>query len=390
MLANLQAGSGDAVALNWRPVDIESCRRWPAVIVFVALLGMVAAPAPAQTSCPASDDPESIAYDFPRRDGNDEAMLAPARKALEAVAPAQLDAPPGCIRQRMTSVGQDFVITGEDSDPIPRRVYREGDTTPRFFVLRLERPDVPNLFGLVSNAADGRYLIIRFYSGIPNAADLRPAIQELVATGKWLIGYTPATQSFQHWVSPGRPVPRPGPWQADNEPVLVSGEAEVLWTATITGIVHRPSGFQCPWVLPRSRIRLWSVASTEARVNCRYSITADGRTDAVSLSLERAPGADVKQEIEYFRQTARSTGGFEVERPSSLRPLPRAVETYFMRRGRTVYGALALPAGDWMAIGQTIHYAESESARDLSRGAAELMQSVSDFFRRRPASRRGD
>lgn len=348
-----------------------------ALVATALALVLIAQPVMALDTCRSEADPDATIFPFPLRDGTDDAMIEPVVEAVREVSPEALAAPFTCERTTFSTPAGQVSLSGENTDPYPRRAITRGrGQAMLIYLLPVRRPDDPrNLYALVSTAPEGRQYVTHFFVGVPDDASLTAAIREFIETGEFWFNIGEGPLGLAHWVPGGVPAPPPGMPPRPGLEVLVSGERE-NYESTAAAIRQVGSNLSCPREIPDSRMRLWGVrAGGDGSLNCQYRVRANER-DGVVVAIEPAPGALLSDDVDFTRSRLAETAQ-EAPAPRLDPPLPEGVETLFFRRRDSSIWVFLMQRSDWIVTVTSIHDADPSNDQDVLTVVRALLELVS-------------
>jgi len=281
---------------------------WWKLSGLVAALLIAVAPAAASPCKTQGNVDEPIK--FPRNDANDVPI---ARSMIPIIFPevtSALRAALTCTRSTISTPIGDYVLGGENDDPISRLAVRaDGQPGPAAYLAH--PPTNPGLFALVVHFTDSLTVVEKLYAGIPTDQRLAEDVRKALTQKSGIMSFDAAQRAVRYGFTPRSGIPMPvQPGQAANGGTTIAAGPQILVQSTgdpqmldmARGMQHRPSGFACPKGFEGLAILLMTIDPRTDYLSCRYRSGTDLHfrpTDQVRyvLTLVRAPPAITTRNI---------------------------------------------------------------------------------------------
>jgi len=334
---------------------------WWKLSGLVAALLIASAPAAASPCKTQGNADAPIA--FPRNDANDVPI---ARSMVPLIFPevtSALPAAPTCTRSTISTPIGDYILGGENDEPISRLAVR-ADGQPGAVAYLAHPPSNPGLFALMVRFTGSLTVVEKLYAGIPTDQRLAEDVRGALTKKSGIMSFDATQRAVRYGFTPHGGVPLPvQPGRAADGSTTIAAGPQILIQSTgdpqlldmAKGMQHRPSGFACPKSFEGLTILLMAIDPRTDYLSCRYRSGTDLHfrpTDQVRymLTLVRAPPTMTARNI-FDQITAKAHATLHITGdhvpPLAIGPAPAPELVAFWDTDGGTEGVWVGKVGDW-------------------------------------------
>lgn len=317
--------------------------------------------------CQTPPSPVAARIPFPTGAPSDVPFARAMPPSVFAFDAAQARAPAACERLRFTTPAGEFLLTGENGDPAPRRAVpvATGSQPVAYLLSDDGRAGAGPVYMLVILDPNDVVRVRGFYTGVPDDAVLVEAITHALAETSAVINIDLQRSMVMYGFTPpgGAPPPVQSATLADGSSVTAGPQVMLFGAPGVLmepaagkrgGSRHRPSGFVCPHTIDDTQVLLMSIEPAADGVRCNFRVGTDLRYNPddeirYQLTVARDPGADVDAIIRDFVAEA-PRGSRERTSPLPAAQMPTPGRTAFVNLDGRTLGAWFARRGEWLIV----------------------------------------